>query len=129
MPSAKLVQGADGNFYGTTGSGGDFNLGTIFQFSSDGAFTNLASFNHANGMDPNGMFPNWLIEGAEGNFYGTTGNGGTNGVGTVFQLTANSALSSSFSFQGTNGVTPCALAQADNGSFYGATYWGGPDIT
>ena len=49
QPSGELVQGADGSFYGTTTAGGVFGYGTVFRVTANGTFTNLHSFNGADG--------------------------------------------------------------------------------
>ncbi len=85
FPEAGLVQGSDGNFYGTTLVGGtDNNFGTVFRISPCGIYTNLYTLvGSANeGANP---FAG-LVQGSDGNFYGTTGSGGTNNNGTVFML-------------------------------------------
>jgi uncharacterized repeat protein (TIGR03803 family) len=85
-PDAGLVQGSDGNFYGTTsGSGsGPSGSGTVFRISPSGDLTTLHSFSVGDGANPYAG----LVQGSDGNFYGTTYQGGTNGnYGTVFRLT------------------------------------------
>jgi uncharacterized repeat protein (TIGR03803 family) len=86
---APLVQGTDGNFYGTTTYGGSASLGTVFKITSEGVLTTLYSFcTQTDCLD--GLYPYaGLIEGADGNFYGTTAQGGTNDghAGTVFDYT------------------------------------------
>jgi uncharacterized repeat protein (TIGR03803 family) len=79
------VQGGDGNFYGTTWAGGTSTNGNVFQISPSGSYSNLYSF----GSFPNeGANPNaGLVQGSDGNFYGTTYFGGTAGAGIVFKLT------------------------------------------
>jgi len=125
-PEAALIQGKDGNLYGTTFSGGpgDFlNNGTVFQLTPSGAFTNLIAFDGTNGGPRAG-----LVQGIDGNFYGTTYAGGTNTAGTVFELTTNSALTTlvTFAFDDNNGTYPIAgLTQSHDGSFYGTTAFGG----
>jgi uncharacterized repeat protein (TIGR03803 family) len=123
-PYAGLVQGNDGNFYGTTYYGGTNYAGTVFQISANGALTSLYSFTGTNdGANPFGG----LVQASDGNFYGTTSSGGTNGDGTVFRITTSGALTTLYSFTGTNdGANPQAgLVQASDGSFYGTTYNGG----
>ena len=125
-PYAGLALGSDGNFYGTTSSGGTNNLGTIFQLTPGGAFTSLLSFNGTNGATPYAA----LVQGANGNFYGTTFTGGVSNWGTIYQITANGAFTNLFSFTGTNnpylGANPgAALVQAGDGSFYGTADFGG----
>jgi uncharacterized repeat protein (TIGR03803 family) len=81
-----LVQGSDGNFYGTT-SGGDYNQGTVFEISPSGTLTTLHSFNGTDGSSPNSA----LVQDTNGDFYGTTYEGGAYGYGTVFSLSTGLA--------------------------------------
>ena len=82
-PTAPPVQGTDGNFYGTTYTGGaDYN-GTIYKITPNGALTTLYSFYPANGSQPGTT----LVPAPGGNFYGTTNQGGTSNDGTVFRFT------------------------------------------
>src|SRR5215469_5125920 len=84
-PTAGLVQGSDGNFYGTT-PGGHSTQGTVFKLTPEGVETTLYTFHPGNGSD--GAQPSAaLIQGSDGNFYGTSGGGGKNEGGTMFQLT------------------------------------------
>jgi uncharacterized repeat protein (TIGR03803 family) len=119
IPMAALVAGADGNFYGTTASGGNAGAGNVFKLTPDGLLTNLYSFtNGADGAGPVGA----LVQGTDGNFYGMTG-GGLHGYGNVFKMTPDGLLSSLYSFTGgTDGSAPVgALAQGTDGNFYGVT--------
>jgi len=117
-----LVQGNDGNFYGTTEYGGTNGDGTVFQVTTNGVVTILASFNGTNGSHPLAA----LVQGSDGNFYGTTVCGGTNeNNGTVFQMTPAGSLMTLVSFNGTNGSYPGGLVQGSNGNFYGTTILGG----
>ena len=89
-PFAGLIQGTDGNFYGTTQFGGSAGVGTVFRISPGGAYTNLYSFAGTftfDGWQPMGR----LVQGSDGNFYGTTSTKGTNGCscGTVFRISPN----------------------------------------
>src|SRR5581483_11674559 len=68
QPATRLVEGADGNFYGTTVKGGTNDLGSVFKVTPSGALTVLASFNGANGLRPRGG----LVLAQDGSFYGTT---------------------------------------------------------
>jgi uncharacterized repeat protein (TIGR03803 family) len=121
-PYAALVQGLDGNFYGTTFSGGANSYGTVFEFATNGMLTTLVSFGNANGAHPQAG----LVQDSDGNFYGTTFSGGTNGYGTLFELGTNGSLTTLVSFAGTNGASPEAgLIQGADGNFYGTTAHGG----
>jgi uncharacterized repeat protein (TIGR03803 family) len=128
-PLANLVQGVDGNFYGTTPYGGANNsshcnnigCGTIFRITPSGTLTTLYNFcaqtNCADGALP------WaaLLLANNGNFYGTTVGGGSDN-GTVFEMTPEGKLTTLHSFNGTDGRDPeGALIQAANGKLYGVT--------
>jgi len=119
-PFAGLVQGTDGNFYGTTSTGGTNMHGTVFRITPAGALTTLVSFNGVNGNSP---AYGALIQGSDGNFYGTTQYGGTNGAGNVFQMTESGGLTSLASFTGVLvGSYPVAgLVETTPGSFLGTT--------
>jgi uncharacterized repeat protein (TIGR03803 family) len=122
-PAAGLVQGSDGNFYGTAQSGGSGNWGTVFKMTPAGVFTTLVSFNLANGATPQAA----VVQGSDGNFYGTTnGEGGTGNEGTVFKMTPAGVLTTLVSFNGPNGALPStAVVQGSDGNFYGTTDNGG----
>ncbi len=125
QPYAALVQGSDGNFYGTTYAGGTNNLGTVFKISANGALTSLYSFTGTN--DGSNPYFGALAQGSDGNFYGTTTYGGTNNLGAIFKISTNGVLASLYSFTGTNdGASPWAgLLQGSDGNFYGTTRYGG----
>jgi uncharacterized repeat protein (TIGR03803 family) len=137
LPFSGLVQGSDGNFYGTTPRGGYTNLnngigyGTVFRVSPSGNLTSLYSFT---GPPSDGAQPYaTLVQGSDGNFYGTTGNGGTSpncsgGCGTVFRISPTGSYSNLFSFTGppNDGYSPQdGLSQGRDGNFYGTTSFGG----
>ena len=125
-PIAGLAQGSDGNFYGTTIVGGEHNFGTAFRMDPAGNVTMLHSFSGASGegADP---FAG-LVQGSDGNFYGTTALGGAHHVGTLFKITTAGNLTTLYSLSGptAEGATPfSALVQASDGNFYGTTALGG----
>ena len=68
------MQATDGNFYGTTVSGGNYGNGIVFEMSPAGAFTDLFDFDpNTDGAEPFAA----LVEGTNGVLYGTTAYGGT----------------------------------------------------
>ena len=93
-PYAGLVQATDGNFYGTTYAGGTSGncqggCGTVFRITPAGTLTTLHSFDWYDGASPTGA----LVQGNDGNFYGTTYGGGADPhYGTVFKITPAGAL-------------------------------------
>ena len=122
-----LIQGSDGNFYGTTAGGGANGGGAVFKITPAGAETLLYSFA---GGAANGATPQSLIQGSDGNFYGVTAQGGVGpcslGCGTVFKLTPGGLLTTLYSFSGgTDGGVPNGVIQGADGNFYGSTEFGG----
>jgi uncharacterized repeat protein (TIGR03803 family) len=118
-----LIQGNDGNFYGTTTAGGANGEGTVFKISS-AVETLLYSF--AGGSDGATPFAP-LLQGSDGNFYGTTTDGGANGEGTVFKISSAGVETVLHAFTGgSDGENPyAALIQGSDGNFYGTTNGGG----
>ncbi len=132
-PEAWLTQGTNG-FYGVTGGGGAYGFGTVFVISPTGTLTTLHSFcPRGDGSNcPDGRNPlTGLIQASNGNFYGTTNQGGVNGPlgGTIFEITPAGQLTTLYSFCSqtscADGATPAALSQGTNGNLYGVTYGGG----
>jgi uncharacterized repeat protein (TIGR03803 family) len=122
-----LVQGTNGNYYGTTSQGGTYGYGTVFEITPSGVLITLYSF-CAQSTCPDGAYPYaGLVQGTNGTFYGTTSGGGANGnYGTVFKITAGGTLTTLHSFNGTDGQTPYGTLLQANGGFYGTTFGGGP---
>src|SRR5262249_40356044 len=123
FPAAPLVQGRDGNFYGTTEQGGSNGVGVVFKITAAGKLTVLHNFDTTHGADPIGP----LIQASDGNFYGTTEKGGTQGSGTVFKITSGGSFAILHNFDSvTEGGSPFAgLLQATDGNFYGTAASGG----
>jgi len=123
FPYAGLVQGKDGNLYGTAFQGGANGYGSVFRLTQAATVTPLYSFNDAD----DGAYPYaGLVQGVDGNLYGTAAEGGANGLGTVFRITASGSLTVLAAFDSTNGALPEAgLVQGADGSFYGTTSSGG----
>ncbi|MFY9980566.1 MAG: choice-of-anchor tandem repeat GloVer-containing protein [Candidatus Sulfotelmatobacter sp.] len=129
-PAAGLTVGINGNFYGTTLSGGAFDSGTIFEITPTGTLTTLYTFcskaNCADGGDPLGG----VIQGLNGTLYGTTSTEGPHGAGTVFKLSRTGEFSTLFSFcpqtDCAGGEVPMGpLIWAANGNLVGTTAYGG----
>ena len=124
-PYANPIQGADGNLYGTTSSGGANGGGAIFRISPTGsAFTTLFSFSGGNGSSPYAG----VIQGTDGKLYGTTESGGQQvNYGTIFRIDTNgTTLATLHSFAGTDGGNPYGrVMQASDGYLYGMTAFGG----
>jgi uncharacterized repeat protein (TIGR03803 family) len=131
-PKAALVKGPDGNFYGTTPYGGyGSGNGTIFRVTPNGVLTTLYYFGSTTNTD--GANPNELTLGPDGNFYGTTYEGGINNNGTIFKVTTNGNFTTLYSFTAidinnstnSDGANPNGLTLGPDGTFYGTTVNGG----
>jgi uncharacterized repeat protein (TIGR03803 family) len=114
-----LVQGTDGQLYGTTYNGGSAGMGTAFKVTTTGTFTLLHSFTGgaSDGANPTGG----LTLGSDGNFYGTTQMGGAGTQGVIFKMTTAGAVTLLHTFNaGTDGAFPWgAPILAADGNFYG----------
>ena len=137
-PFSGLVQGVNGSFYGT--SSGDYNdptTGTVFKITSKGKLSTLHNFCSQPKCTDGALPIGGLVQGTDGNFYGTTSLGGANcegphslGCGTVFKITAKGNLTTLYSFCSqpncADGDYPlAALIQATDGNLYGTTEYGG----
>jgi uncharacterized protein (TIGR03437 family) len=128
-PVAPLVQGTDGNFYGTTGGATDGSGATVFKITPAGAFTSLYTFpTYVNSLSAS-LGAQGLVQGSDGNFYGTTLNG-TNAMdhrGTVFKITPTGTLTILTNFEQSPfpAYPSGGVIQATDGNFYGTTNAGG----
>jgi uncharacterized repeat protein (TIGR03803 family) len=131
-PYAGLIADANGDLFGTTKIGGANNLGTVFEIVKTGTTyastpTTLLSFNGTNGANPYAS----LTADANGNLYGTTYSGGTNNLGTVFEIVKTGTTYAStpitvINFTGANGSHPEGNLIADAaGNLFGTTLAGG----
>ncbi len=98
---AGLTLGADGNFYGTTQQGGTAGYGVLFKMTPTGTLTVLHNFT-SDGTD--GIYPLAApILASDGNFYGTTDSGGTNGAGAVYKFTPAGVLTIIYNYDFSDG--------------------------
>src|SRR5215469_5533447 len=126
-----LVQGLDGNLYGTTMQGGlslrlGAYCGTVFKISAGGAISTIHRLCALKGC-PDGDTPQGgLALNTNGNLYGMTDLGGSVDIGTLFKITPAGALTTLANFTGPNGGQPLTtLIRGSSGSFYGITNSGG----
>ncbi|MGA8151569.1 MAG: choice-of-anchor tandem repeat GloVer-containing protein [Terriglobales bacterium] len=132
-PLSGLTLGTDGNFYGAAsdfcyGSLSDlctsnYGNGSVFKISPSGTSpTTLHSFDNNDGAYPEAP----PVQATDGNFYGTTLQGGVSNLGTVYKITPSGGFTSLYSFDGTHGASPSApLLLASDGNLYGTTESGG----
>jgi len=123
-PYGSLLTGSDGNFYGTTETGGTSGFGTVYQLAATGSLTTLHTF--SGGADGANPFAG-LLQATGGNLLGTAETGGTAGFGTIYQVSTSGSLTTLYTFTGAaDGGNPYAsLLQAADGSFYGVAATGG----
>lgn len=129
-PYSTLTFDHAGNLYGTTYNGGAYGAGAVYELSpsSDGwKETVLFSFNGANGYGPY----SGVIFDAEGNLYGTTANGGTEGNGTVYKLKRSgkgiwqASVLHNFGVNDTGQIPEGNIVFDMAGNLYGTTFYGG----
>jgi uncharacterized repeat protein (TIGR03803 family) len=81
--NAPPIQGRDGNFYGTTDSGGTEGGGVLYELTTAGNYQVLHNFCSPEVQCPAGSLPNNIVQDAKGNFFGTT-----IGDGAIFEFTS-----------------------------------------
>jgi|SRR5580698_1119123 uncharacterized repeat protein (TIGR03803 family) len=126
LPTAPLVQGTDGNFYGSTTELNGIPA-TIFKLTPSGTLATLYTFP----VTWNGVSA--LVEGTDGNFYGTITSGGDYGYGMAFKMTSGGTLTPLYSFCAnfgcTDGSSPQGLEPGTDANFYGTTSEGGENAS
>ena len=124
-PIAPLVQGTDGNFYGSTNGP---ERGTIFKITPKGKFTVIHHMQEATGFEVYSA----LVQGSDESLYGVTSGGG-NGqgrLGTIFKVTTSGTYTALYDFDShgnSGGIGLAGLVQCTDGNFYGVADVGGPD--
>jgi uncharacterized repeat protein (TIGR03803 family) len=128
---SRVIEGADGNFYGSTiydiGTVNFPTCGAIFRMTPARDFTVLHQFTGLYG-GPDGCHGSPLIQANDGNFYGTTTNGGPADYGTIFRMTPGGSYAVLYTFDGAAGQgrrPRTALTQGSDGHLYGTTESGG----
>jgi uncharacterized repeat protein (TIGR03803 family) len=131
-PQAGVVSDANGNLYGTTGYGGPYYRGDVFELSPSegGSWTEtvLHTFGYGDGNTPD----SGVILDAAGNVYGTTFMGGKGGAGTVYELSPaagglwTETILHDFRTTVSDGNFPeTSLVMDSHGNLYGTTTTGG----
>jgi uncharacterized repeat protein (TIGR03803 family) len=128
-PTNNIVLATDGNFYGTSRTGGANNDGAIFKMTSAGSETVLNSFSSSGTVGYGPDYNSGLIVGSDGNLYGMTSNGGGSAnCGSVFKTSPAGVVTTVYTFAGppSDGCSPHGrLVLGSDGNYYGMTYVGG----
>jgi uncharacterized repeat protein (TIGR03803 family) len=129
-PSGALVEETDGYLYGTTTLGGANNTGEVFKMTLSGNMVFEYSFDSdINGTNTDGAYPTGVTAGWFGYLYGVSFHGGTDGAGTLFEITESEIFTPLFDFTGggpVDGGSPyTTLLRHTNGNYYGLTFLGG----
>lgn len=121
-PWSGLTMGIDGNFYGTTSSGGTHISGTVFKLSNTGVFTTLWNFT---GLTDQGDPQSGPVLGRDGNLYGTVVGVYSGTYGAAYKITPTGVIKTIHAFTFTDGATPYQLILGLDGFFYGIARSGG----
>lgn len=133
-PVGRLLRASDGNFYGTTYTGGNNDIaggsgnGTIFKVTPGGVLTTLVEFSGTSGSWPGSRPAGHLHEAGDGMLYGTTSLGGASNKGTAFKVDKSGSFTSVCAFDGGvngGGEVGSVLVPMPDGQFYGVSYGGG----
>ena len=123
-PYSGVAVDSSGNLFGTTINGGANSQGTVYEIKKgSNAITDLAAFNTTNGSAPYGG----VTLDSNGNLFGTTRDGGANGLGAVYEIVKGSnAVTDIAAFSSANGANPYSGVTLDgNGNIFGTTFFGG----
>jgi uncharacterized repeat protein (TIGR03803 family) len=131
-PASSLIQGADGNLYGTLYNCSISSiLGCVYKITTAGVFTEIYGFTSAAGYGP----CTGVIQGKDGKLYGATNQGAANNFGNIYKLTTAGVHTDLHDFNQTTdascvdnaGRTNVNLLQVTDGSFYGVNGSYGPN--
>ena len=129
-PAAPLVESPSGDFYGTTGNGGSAGSGCVFKLTTGGTLTILHNFGDGS-VTNDGNAPNGLLLASDGNYYGTTYDGGA-GQGVVYKMTPAGTVTILHSFGdgsvANDGAYPSCVLIESGGLLYGTTVAGGAEL-
>lgn len=117
-PDGNVVVGSDGNFYGTTeGTSGGTDAGTIYKLDPKTfQLTVLHTFTIQGAMYPTGA----LLQGSDGNFYGSTNEFAFNFTSSIFMMTPDGQVTIIYQVPGNLTYVAKPLIQATDGNFYGS---------
>ncbi|MEX6687057.1 Ig-like domain-containing protein [Danxiaibacter flavus] len=120
LPKGSLIQATDGNFYGMASEGGTSGHGTIFKITPTGSYTVIR---HLNSPTDGGYPQGSLVQLPDGNLYGMTNSGGTNGGGTIFKITTTGTFTVLRHLKSADdGANPEGnLVKGADGALYGMT--------
>ena len=123
-PAAGVMEDSNGNFWGTAANGGAGGYGVVWEIAKGSTTLKVvASFNGANGISPYAG----VTEDSHGNLWGTTFDGGSNGLGVVWEIpNGSTTLSAVGGFYNSTGAHPYAGVMVDSdGDLWGTTEYGG----
>lgn len=127
-PQGGVILANDGMLYGTTQYGGNHSQGSIFKLNPQNNTHEIIY--HINATTSDGRYPfGRLVESSTGVFMGTCSEGGTNGTGTIFKVSAEGAYTKLHNLQATNdgGYPKAGLCKTNGSDLYGITEFGGAD--
>ena len=122
-PSGSIVVDSSGDVFGATSSGSYAGYGAVFEVvHGSGTITDIGTLKHSNISSLIGG----VVTNGQGELFGVSWYGGTNGYGAVYEVAQNASSSTSLtllaSFDSTTGVMPNGVAIDSSGNLYGTAY-------
>jgi uncharacterized repeat protein (TIGR03803 family) len=126
-PPGPLAQASDGNYYGAAEFGGGFAGGILFELTPASGINGITPLYNFGGSATDGSSPAGnLVQGTDGNLYGSTGSDASKNSGTLYQWSFSNGYRQLYHFEGTFVTTPSGgLTQHTSGLFYGSAVAGG----